>query len=75
MPIDANVDSIHTSIPFDRDCEMALAEEGKDVINSAFLLPGSATMNEGQQQQGVCETKTACRVVQRVLPHMQREQV
>jgi hypothetical protein len=65
MPVDANVDGIHTGIHLDRDCEMALAEECKDGIDGVFPLPGGATMNEGQQQQEVCETKTTCRIVQR----------
>jgi hypothetical protein len=63
MPIDANVDGIHTSICLERDCE--LAEECKDAINGVFPLPGSTTMNKGQQQEKVCKMKTARRVVQR----------
>ena len=28
-----------------------------DAIDSVFPLPGGATMNKGQQQEEVCETK------------------
>ena len=64
MPVDANVDGIHTGIRLERYCEMTLAEECKDAIDGVFPLPGGTTMNEGQQQEEVCETKTARRVVQ-----------
>jgi hypothetical protein len=59
MPVDANVDGIHTGIRVDRDCEMALAEECKDAFDGVFPLPGSAMMNEGQQQR-LENTSSSC---------------